>query len=395
MTGESAASGYTLAASGDANQQIVEVQLAQKTAGPVEIRLRAERAYDVTKPDETLELAGFEVLEAVPHRQWGHLAVAVVGDWQVAWGRRDRMQQVDEFPNSLKRKDVVAGFEYFGQPAALAVRITPRKTRISVEPEYIFFVDSQQVRLEARLKYAIRGAKAFALDVGLAGWQIDEIGPAGTVDSEAALASTGPVVKAPLVQASAGDVELTIKAHRAIANDAARIDLALPTLFADVQGPALVALVPADNVRLHAIDAELIGLRRETSLPGLKFPSRQQAALYYRGEQAAARFVGDIQRLPQTVSAAVESAIEVRREELRVDQTIKYRVEHEPLAAISLDVPKSLLAADTKWELLLDGQALGDSPCRGIGRNVRIAHRCAIAESEDRRIRSAGPIALA
>ncbi len=359
---EPAPQGYTLAASGDASQQIVEVQLAQKTAGPVEIRLRAERAYDVTKPDETLELAGFEVLEAVPHRQWGHLAVAVTGDWQVTWGRRDRMQQVDDLPDWLRRKDVVAGFEYFGQPAALAVRITPRKTRISVEPEYVYFVESQQVRLEARLKYAIRGAKAFALDVGLAGWQIDEIGPAGTVDSDAALASTGPVVKAPLLQATTGDVEVTIKAHRGIPADAKRVELTLPTLFADVQGPALVAVAPADNVHLHPVDAELVGLRREAALPGMKLPPRQQAAFFYRGEQAAAKFVGEIQRMPQVVSAAVDSTIEVRHEELRVDQSIKYRVEHEPLAALSLEVPKALLSADAKWELLLEGQPLAITP---------------------------------
>ncbi len=316
----------------------------------------------MTKPEENLELAGFEVLEAVPHRQWGHLAVAVVGDWQVTWGRRDRMQQVDELPDWLRRKDVVAGFEYFGQPAALAVRITPRKTRISVEPEYIYFIESQQVRLEARLKYAIRGAKAFAVDVGLAGWQIDEIGPAGTVDSDAALASTGPVLKAPLVQATTGDVELTIKAHRSISANAERVEITLPTLYADVQGPALVAVAPADNIRLRPKEAELMGLRREASLSGMKLPPRQQPALYYRGEQAAARFVGQIERMPQVVSAAVESTIEVRHEDLRVDQAIKYRVEHEPLAALSLEVPKALLAADAKLELLLDGQSLAIAP---------------------------------
>jgi hypothetical protein len=362
VAGESAPSGYTVAASGDAAQQIVEVQLAQKTVGPVEVRIRAERAYDVTKPDETLELAGFEVTEAVPHRQWGHLAVAVMGDWQVTWGRRDRIQQVDELPESLRRKEVVAGFEYFGQPASLAVHITPRKTRISVEPEYVYFIESQQVRLEARLKYAIRGAKAFALDIGLPGWQIDEIGPAGTVDSDAALASAGPIVKVPLVQATAGDVELTFKAHRTIAADAERVELTLPTLYANVQESALVALVPADNVRLRPIDAELAGLRRETSLPGIKLPSRQQSALYYRGEQAAAKFVGEIQRMPQSVSAAVESSIEARHDELRVEQTIQYRVEHEPLTAVSLEVPAALLATDVKWELLLDGQPLTIPP---------------------------------
>ena len=39
-----------------------------------------EYTGDVTKPNAALQLAGFDVQEAVPHRQWGHLAVAVQGD---------------------------------------------------------------------------------------------------------------------------------------------------------------------------------------------------------------------------------------------------------------------------------------------------------------------------
>ena len=89
LTGEApAGAGYTLASSGDADSQVVEVQLAQKTAGPVEIKLRAERAYDVTQPNSALDLAGFEIVEAAPHRQWGQIAVAIAGDWQPVWVRK-------------------------------------------------------------------------------------------------------------------------------------------------------------------------------------------------------------------------------------------------------------------------------------------------------------------
>ena len=72
---------------GNPEASVVEVKLDHKTAGPVDIRLLTERAYDVTKSAENLELAGFSVPEAIAHRQWGHLAVAVSGDWQTCVGR--------------------------------------------------------------------------------------------------------------------------------------------------------------------------------------------------------------------------------------------------------------------------------------------------------------------
>jgi hypothetical protein len=130
---ESQASGGTrsdnpkqTAASELAAGQWVEIRLAQPTSEPVDVHLQAERAYDLTRPNQSLELAGFEIQEAAPHRQWGHIAVAVVGDWQLGWGDRNRVRQIAELPEGLQRKGVVAGFEYYGQPASLTARVMPR-----------------------------------------------------------------------------------------------------------------------------------------------------------------------------------------------------------------------------------------------------------------------------
>ena len=56
-----------------------------KTTGPVHVRLATEQTYEVVKQKQGLQLGGFEVLGAV--RQWGHLAVQVVGEWQIHWVR--------------------------------------------------------------------------------------------------------------------------------------------------------------------------------------------------------------------------------------------------------------------------------------------------------------------
>ena len=89
--------------------------------------------------------------------------------------------------------------------------MTPRKTRIAIEPEYTFFVEPRQLRLDAHLKYTIHGAKTSSLEIALPGWQVDEIGPEGAVDGDAELGNAGPVFSVPLLHPTSGELEVTIK----------------------------------------------------------------------------------------------------------------------------------------------------------------------------------------
>ena len=98
-------------------QRLVEVRLAKKTSGPVDVRLATVRACDPAQAGQWFDLAGFEVVGAA--RQWGSIAVTAVGDWQVLWGPSRGVRQVDQLPELLRRKDVAAGFDYFAQPCSL------------------------------------------------------------------------------------------------------------------------------------------------------------------------------------------------------------------------------------------------------------------------------------
>ena len=80
---------------------------------------------------------------------------------------------------------MVAAYEYANQPYSLTARLAPRKTRISVDPTYVLMVDRDVVRLEGKLKYAVRGAKIATLDVAMPGWELDEIGPDNLVVPDA------------------------------------------------------------------------------------------------------------------------------------------------------------------------------------------------------------------
>ncbi len=263
--------GYTLTAGSGKSSGQVEVKLDRKTVGPVEVRLLTERTYDATTGKdgaatnpERLELAGFDVVEAIPHRQWGYLAVAVAGDWQLIWGEQNRMRQVSELPDNLRRKDIVAGFEYFGQPNSLVVRVMPRKTRSSVEPQYVYSVHEDEVRLDARLDYTIRGAKLFKFEIDMAGWEFDRVRPEGLIDVGSISTSPGGLLTLPLIEPATGEIELAITAHRRNKPKTKTIAWSLPRPRADVIGPAEIAISPAENIELTPRVAELKGLARST-----------------------------------------------------------------------------------------------------------------------------------
>ncbi len=333
--------GYTLSPVGSPDAGLVDVKLDRKTVGPVDVRLLTERAYDVTKRGESLELAGFSIVEAIAHRQWGHIAVAVSGDWQLIWGEPSRARQVDELPEPLRRRDLTAGFEYFGQPAVLPARVVPRKTRLSVDPQYNYRVGAAQTELEARLKYTIRGSRVFKFDLDLPGWEIDSISPEERIDANSIVSTMTGSLTVPLLQPATGEFELVIKAHRPNQLNKNVIEWMLPEPRADVHGPADIFIIPAENVDLSPLVDKLIGLNPGTAsaLPA----DAPTTTLSYRAEQNRARFRAEMTVHQQAISADCDAQILIRPRVTEVVQRFDYRIRYEPLDRITLDVPLALL----------------------------------------------------
>jgi hypothetical protein len=346
-----------------ATDRIVEVRLARPTAGPVEVQLASRHRYDVTKSEQWLELNGFEVAEA--SRQWGHVAVAVVGDWHVLWGPLRGMRRVDQWPESLRYEDVVAAYEYFAQPASLTARLVARKSHIGVEPEYLLQIDPEQVKLEAKLRYTVRGAKAFKLDVRLDDWQLDAVEPDYLVAADAVTVSPGKVLSIPLQQPSTGQLELTLRAHQPITAGAGKLSVSLPQPQANSLGPAAVVVVPADNLELVPDSEAMAGLARQQVRPSMPLPERQQAPLFYRGETSKAVFAASLAVHPRSIGVEVTSQVALDGKTAQVEQKLSYAIGYEPLDRLVLDVPRRL--TPDKLTFQLGGQALApvvlaDSP---------------------------------
>ena len=229
------------------------------------------------------------------------------------------------------RKDVTAEFEYFAQPSSLTARLVPRKTRIGVEPEYVVLVDSDQVRLEARLRYTVRGGKVSAVEIAMPDWQIDEVGPESVVAVDGVPAGvTGPMLSLPLVSPTIGPFEVRLKAHRPLPPDGKSLSVALPQPQASAPAAAVVAVVPADNVEIVPDSQATSGLLRQQAAVPLELPARQQEPLFYRSDAATAVFVAEVRRHRQKIAASVTSRVTMDAAAVRVEQKFAYSIAYEP-----------------------------------------------------------------
>ncbi|MBX7168364.1 MAG: hypothetical protein K1X74_18660 [Pirellulales bacterium] len=329
----------------------VQIKLPQPTPGPVEVRLITQRAYTPVTGENWLELAGFEVVGAA--RQTGFMTIQVVGDWQIVWGARRGVRQVETLPAELRKPELLAGFEYLSQPASLLARVVPRETRLAVEPEYIVLVDADRVRLEARLRYTVRGAKAFALDVEMPDWEIDEVGPASLVDLNGLVPEQRMPLSLPLLQPAVGELQLAVRAHRSLSPDTQQLQISLPRPRANAQGAATVYVLPADNVTLVERTASCVGLNRQAVTLPADLPRRSQEPLTYRGEPGDLVFAADYRVEPGRVRAQVTGQVELRDDGALIEQTLAYQIAYEPVESVIVLVPRAMVDSPA-LEFLLD-----------------------------------------
>ena len=337
----------------EGDRKLYEVKLEKKTNGPVDVRLVTERVHSSPQADEPLELAGFEVPGAV--RQWGTVSVQVEGNWQLRWGELNHVQ-IDELSGPLRSDHRSAGFEYFVQPFSLPARVVPQTTRMRVEPEYVFLVGGDEAQMRARFKFMIRGAKLRTLEIDMPGWEVDSVEPENLIEVDATAANQTRPYVIPLAQPTSGELELTIQAHQKIPHDAPSMALELPVPRAETVAPAVVAVVPADNIELVVQPDKTVGLAPQAPQRQIKLPERQQDPLFFRTEGPAAKFVGAVKVYEQSITASSTAQLDVEEGQTGVDERIVFKVAYQPVDHLTLGIPAGLRA--DRLSLSLDGQRL-------------------------------------
>ncbi|MGC4004219.1 MAG: hypothetical protein QM811_14310 [Pirellulales bacterium] len=332
--------GMTLSTVPGTNGETIEVLLDAKTLGPLEIPLQTERVLDVNKPNDPLELAGFEVLEALPHRQGGTVGVETLGDWQLLWGKMARVRAAVDFPD--KTSSVVPGaiWEYVGQPYQLEVRVQPRRTLLTGDIEHRLRCFENHAELTTTLKYQVRGARLNVVSLQLHGWTIEEIGPESIVNRSALLVNTGDPLQIPLNAPTLGNFELVVRARRGFTDEKNEHALQLPTAVVDQLGSARLNVAATDQIQIEPLVDRCLNMKpaRENS-PGAIV---DDSTWNFRVEKQPVTFAFRIVNVPKRVDGLVLAKCVVGQRGVKVTQRLEYRVANGTLDQVVATTPGSL-----------------------------------------------------
>lgn len=357
---------------------LAEFSIERKEDGGAVLEFSCESRVDPSGR-EPLETLAYAVEGIAGWRQWGRASVVVDGDWQVDWEPVAGNRRVDP-PNRLARPDpagpggqgspdeVVSGdsfvggdptapvsraapqgfagaFAYDSQPATMPLRVRPLGSRMAVEPEYRYAVGASRIELDARLRLSVRGAPVTRFEITLPGWAIDDVGPAGLVDT-ARLAGENGTLLIPLVRPLSGNATIELRAGRAIEPDAAIVDWSLPLPRADLVGPAAVTIVPQTNIELVPDAERTTGLVRQVVAQPTGRPA-EPGTLAYRMEGSEARFQATRRFLDRRLDAAASVRAVIGVDDTVVEEVIRLDVAYQPLEIVQLSVPRSILETGT------------------------------------------------
>jgi hypothetical protein len=336
-----------------ATSQLVEVRLDRPATAVTEVLLRASRDADAAAAGPLMP-ARFEVIDAI--RQRGTIDFSMDGEWQLDWSDDPSTHRIDLTPEAAAAR-VVARFEYFRQPSGLEVSVRSRPARVSVEPTHLVFVASDHVRVETVLRYRFRGSRAAGLSFDLADWKFDQLTPNTLFDFPVSSGEGESLVTVPFRPGVAppSELELKLEAHRTFPRDATQLSLTFPRPLADSVAPANILVFAADNLELSTQASELAGLSADSTAG--KWNGSQQPRLAFRdfGGGEGAQFVANLRRLSRATAVSARATARRTGQKLQVEQTLEYRIAHEPLRTFTIVCPRELIVGGD-LQLVVDGE---------------------------------------
>ena len=338
---------------GTPDQPQVVVRLDDVRDGVAEIELTCERAIDAAGRTG-FDAGGFNVVGIPPWRQWGSTSVIADGDWQVDWEPRPENRRIDP-PVAMQQPGFVAAFAYDSQPVRLPLKVKPRSSRVVIEPEYRYHVSGSRVQLDIRLRASIRGVAAERVRLAIPGWEVEEVGPAGIVDT-ARVAGDEDEVSVPFLQPLAGDVVVELRCSRPIDRVNTLLRWTTPVPRADLVGPASVTITSDSDIEVIP-DNELIeGMSRQVATQQGR-GTGDLPRMAYRVEATEAIFAATRRFLDRQVDATVAAQIDIGTTALAVRQVVRLDVAHVPLEFIEWLVPEAVLD-EADVEIRQNGQLL-------------------------------------
>lgn len=323
--------------------QVLLIRMARPTEGPVQVRLQAETPINHSQ-NGWFELGGFDVLGA--EKQFGNLSVVVPRETRLRPPKDSRGIRPSSHATVTETEGVVTSFEYYEQPCSLLTQAVPQATRVHLRPEYqVEIINRNHAVLRAKLSYTIHGGQN-QLVVDMNGWRLTDIGPDNLVNRDESSFPEDGLVTVPLLEPVGRKIDLNLRAERTFDSADGEIRFSFPVPEADVVEPALVAVIPADNIELKVdedrpITEMTLKSRRNTPLE-IELPDRRQGAMIYQIDHPKrAEFCARSILQPQKISVQSQTELSLLTDS-QVVQTLFYTVDYERVSRLTLAVPIEL-----------------------------------------------------
>ena len=349
------------------SSHVVEIRLGQNTSVAT-LRLKARAGARDAVADSNgrrtpRRLAGFNVRDA--QKQYGQIRVVKSQDSDFSvtpiYGASS------SFENSLEGG--VELYSFFSQPFLMTAEGYARETVVNARPEYLMTVDAEELRLRARFLYSVYGSKVREFRLRRNGWNFSRVlDPENVVYQEGIIPANevGEIV-VPLATPSDGEIVVELEFVRDVDSepivadpnadpaDLASLSVLFPTPIASRVEPAPVVVVPDSAVDLTPYPDKIVGMTRKTArffTLNVELPADlRETPLYYqtrlaREDDPEPLFVADIRRLKQQTWVVVRTEATLSEKgAVHVNETLEYRIEHEPLDVFEFQALSRLLDA--------------------------------------------------
>ena len=236
--------------------------------------------------------------------------------------------------------------------------VSPRITRVAIDPQYQVSVTPDAMLLRARLKCRVRDGSLQRLKIDLQDWVVDDEswGPAGLVADNSLIGARLQPLIVPFQRPLTGEFELHFEARRSIASDGKQVEFALPRPEGTLVGQAQLVVTAADNVRLAPAAESQMKLIAQRPDASVNLPALRQPPHFFLGDVAEARFAAGFEVREREVHAKVQAQATLQGSRVAVRQRLRYQIENEGLDRARLRIPRAILAAGNLRLTLLDAE---------------------------------------
>ena len=271
--------------------RLYEVRLREKATGPVVVHFSTDRPHSDAGGLRGFEIGGVELVGAA--RQWGHVAVQ----------RRRRLANFLGRPVTLARSKFCRpnwsalvcsqGLNTLSShsPSPAMSRRLPAMS----PPNRTTRSRSTGGRLACRHDCGTRYAEPRRSPSNLGSRAGNSMTSRRSLfDVDRMVVEDGRPLRIPLLQATTGDIELVLNAHRDLPADATEVDLLLPRPTADTVAPTKVAVRAESSVSLSPRTGSLVGLTRTRLEQSSGASGSRDGEMVFRGGAGPLRFVADL-----------------------------------------------------------------------------------------------------